>query len=36
VPHNTRFDPQAVKKKLGIAVSQWDEFIYRMRHLAER
>ncbi|TBW10017.1 DUF932 domain-containing protein [Azotobacter chroococcum subsp. isscasi] len=36
VPHNTRFDPQAVKKQLGIAVSQWDEFMYRMRHLAER
>jgi len=33
VPHNTRFDPQAVKKQLGIAVSQWDDFIYRMRHL---
>ena len=36
VPHNTRFDPQAVKKQLGIAVSQWDEFMYRMRALAER
>jgi phage/plasmid-like protein (TIGR03299 family) len=36
VPHNTRFDPQAVKKQLGIAVSQWDDFMYRMRHLAER
>ena len=36
VPHNTRFDPQAVKKQLGIAVSQWDEFMYRMRCLAER
>jgi phage/plasmid-like protein (TIGR03299 family) len=36
VPHNTRFDPQAVKKQLGIAVSQWDEFMYRMRNLAER
>ena len=36
VPHNTRFDPQAVKKQLGIAVSQWDEFMYRMRMLAER
>ena len=36
VPHNTRFDPQTVKKQLGIAVSQWDEFMYRMRTLAER
>lgn len=36
VPHNTRFDPQAVKKQLGIAVSQWDDFMYRMRALAER
>ncbi|WLH56743.1 DUF932 domain-containing protein [Pseudomonas sp. FP2294] len=36
VPHNTRFDPKTVKKQLGIAVSGWDEFMYRMRHLAER
>jgi len=36
VPHSTRFDPQAVKKQLGIAVSQWDNFMHRMRMLAER
>lgn len=36
VPHNTRFDPKAVKKQLGIAVSQWDDFMYRMGALAER
>ncbi|KPB94880.1 Phage/plasmid-related protein [Pseudomonas syringae pv. maculicola] len=36
VPHSTRFNPQNVKKELGIAVSQWDEFMYRMRALAER
>jgi phage/plasmid-like protein (TIGR03299 family) len=36
VPHSTRFDPQAVKKQLGIAVSQWDGFMYRMRALSER
>lgn len=36
VPHSTRFDPQVVKKQLGVAVSQWDEFMYRMRVLAER
>ncbi len=36
VPHSTRFDGDLVKKQLGIAVSQWDDFMYRMRHLAER
>ena len=36
VPHSTRFDGQAVKQQLGIAVSQWDGFMYRMRTLAER
>lgn len=36
VPHSTRFDAQAVKQQLGIAVSQWDTFMYRMRTLAER
>ncbi|MGF6452835.1 DUF932 domain-containing protein [Pseudomonas sp. ILQ215 TE3946] len=36
VPHSTRFDTRTVKKQLGIAVSQWDEFMYRMRTLAER
>lgn len=36
VPHSTRFNPQAVKQQLGIAVSQWDDFMHRMRMLAER
>jgi len=36
VPHNTRFNPQTVKKQLGIAVSQWDDFMYCIRTLAER
>ncbi len=36
VPHSTRFDAQSVKQQLGIAVSQWDGFMYRMRTLAER
>lgn len=36
VPHSTNFDPQAVKKQLGIAVSQWDGFMYRMKILSER
>lgn len=36
VPHSTSFDQQAVKKQLGIAVSQWDSFMYRMKTLSER
>lgn len=36
VPHSTSFDAQAVKQQLGIAVSQWDGFMYRMKTLAER
>lgn len=36
VPHNTRFDPKAVKKQLDIAISGWDEFMYRIHHLGER
>ena len=32
----TTFDAQAVKKQLGIAVSQWDSFMYRMKTLSER
>jgi len=36
VPHSTSFDAQAIKKQLGIAVSQWDSFMYRMKTLSER
>lgn len=36
VPHSTTFDAQEVKRQLGIAVSQWDTFMYRMKMLAER
>lgn len=36
VPHSTMFDPQAVKKELGIAVSNWDSFMYQMKQLSER
>jgi phage/plasmid-like protein (TIGR03299 family) len=36
VPHSTVFDAQAVKKELGIAVSNWDSFMYRMKTLSER
>lgn len=36
VPHSTNFDPDAVKRQLGVAVSQWDSFMYRMKTLSER
>lgn len=36
VPHNTHFDEAAVKRQLGLAVSQWDEFMIRLRALSER
>ncbi|MFP3801169.1 DUF932 domain-containing protein [Paraburkholderia sp. SIMBA_027] len=36
VSHRSQFDAQAVKKQLGIAVSHWDEFMYRMKALSER
>jgi len=36
VPHSTAFDAQAVKRQLGVAVSQWDSFMYRMKTLSER
>lgn len=36
VPHSTSFDAQAVKRQLGVAVSQWDSFMYRMKILSER
>ena len=36
VPHSTSFDSDAVKRQLGIAVSQWDGFMYKLRALAER
>lgn len=36
VPHSTSFDAQAVKRQLGMAVSQWDSFMYRMKTLSER
>ncbi len=35
VPHRGQFDPQAVKRQLGIAVSGWDAFMARMKALAE-
>jgi phage/plasmid-like protein (TIGR03299 family) len=36
VPHNTSFDADAVKHQLGIAIGQWDDFMYRMKSLSER
>ena len=36
VPHSTKFDPELVKKELGVGISAWDDFIYRMKALAER
>jgi len=36
VPHSTSFDAQAVKQQLGISVSTWDSFMYRMKALSER
>jgi phage/plasmid-like protein (TIGR03299 family) len=36
VPHNTSFDPQLVKRQLGISVATWDSFMYRMKGLSER
>jgi phage/plasmid-like protein (TIGR03299 family) len=36
VPHRTVFDANVVKRQLGIAVSQWDGFMVRMKALAER
>lgn len=36
VPHSTTFEPDLVKKELGISYSAWDNFHYRMTKLAER
>lgn len=36
VPHRTRFNAPMVKQQLGLATSQWDSFMYRMKALSER
>ncbi|KAF1720193.1 DUF932 domain-containing protein [Pseudoxanthomonas wuyuanensis] len=36
VPHRSQFDPDAVKRQLGITVSSWDGFVARMKALCER
>ncbi|MCK5874791.1 MAG: hypothetical protein CVV10_07815 [Gammaproteobacteria bacterium HGW-Gammaproteobacteria-14] len=36
VSHRSVFDADAVKKQLGISVSAWDDFMYRLKALSER
>lgn len=36
VPHRSQFDPEAVKRQLGIAISSWDAFMVRTKALSER
>lgn len=36
VPHRSQFDPNVVKRQLGLTVSSWDAFVARMRALVER
>ena len=36
VPHSTRFEPEAVKKQLGISVSAWAQFMDDLKTLSDR
>ncbi len=36
VHHNTKFDAASVKQALGISLSNWDEYIYRLNLLSDR
>ncbi|WIA62552.1 DUF932 domain-containing protein [Stenotrophomonas sp. BIO128-Bstrain] len=36
VPHRSHFDPDAVKRQLGVTVSSWDGFVARVKALVER
>lgn len=36
VSHRSSFDADAVKQRLGLAVSRWDDFMYQMKVLSER
>jgi len=36
VPHRSQFDPDVVKRQLGITVAAWDGFVARMKALCER
>ncbi|MBH1379504.1 DUF932 domain-containing protein [Stenotrophomonas maltophilia] len=35
VPHRSQFNPDVVKRQLGITVSTWDPFVARMKALVE-
>ncbi|WP_313631846.1 DUF932 domain-containing protein [Massilia timonae] len=35
VPHRSQFNPEAIKRQLGIAISSWDGFMDRMKALSE-
>lgn len=35
VPHRSQFDPEVVKRQLGITVSSWDGFVARIKALCE-
>lgn len=35
VPHRSEFDPDVVKRQLGITVSTWDSFVARMKALVD-
>ena len=35
VPHRSQFDPQAVKRQLGVAIASWDDFMTQMKALSE-
>lgn len=35
VPHRSVFDPEMMKRQLGITVSSWDGFVARMKALAD-
>lgn len=36
VPHRSQFNPEALKRQLGITVDSWDGFVARMKALCER
>lgn len=36
VPHSTKFDPELVKKELGIGLTAWERFVADMKLLASR
>lgn len=36
VSHRSVFDADAVKRKLGLSISAWDDFMYRLKGLSER